>query len=114
MPALVKIPEAKIEKKIVAFCRKNRLYCRKFSSPSNRGVPDRIIGRDGHVLFLELKSKDNTPTSLQTHEIKEIMSYGLHATWVDNYNDAVDLLVRTFKLTQIDKKATPVNAEDLI
>lgn len=92
MPA--QITERKIEEKVVRLCRQMGLYCRKFSSPSNRGVPDRIIGKNGRILFLELKRPGNEPTALQLREINLIRNCGLRAVWVDNFRDA-EIVIRS-------------------
>jgi hypothetical protein len=85
MPASpFKVTEAKIEKKVVAFCRKAGLYCRKFASPSNAGVPDRVIVGARGTLFLELKRPGNKPTPLQMAEMQKIRESGGHAGWSDS------------------------------
>lgn len=103
-----KIKESQIEAKVVRFCRQNGLYCRKFSSPSNRGVPDRIIGRDGVVLFLELKRPGEQPTPLQRRELTELACHRLLSNWADSYSAAVAIIRRTFKLPP------PVDPQSLI
>jgi len=111
MPAPVaKITEAKIEKKVVEFCRKNGLLTFKFASPSNRGVPDRIIVHKGKVMFLELKRPGNTPTALQEREIERLKAAGAFATWADSYDRAVSLLVAFFLIAEKKK----LNPKDLI
>ena len=59
------LTDAKIEKAVVAYCRRRGLYTRKFARPAHRGVPDRVICGRGKVLFLELKRPGNVPTALQ-------------------------------------------------
>lgn len=95
MPA-VKITEAKIEKKVLDYCRKHGIYCRKFTSPSNRGVPDRVLCKDGQAMFLELKSAGNKPTPLQQKELADLNAHGMTAVWADNYEDAVKLIMAKF------------------
>ena len=84
------ITEAKIESKVVAYCRSRNLYTRKFASPAHRGVPDRIICGRGKVLFLELKRPGNVPTALQLNELAELKRQGMRAVWEDNFIDARD------------------------
>ena len=79
------LTEAKIEKAVVAYCRRRGLYTRKFASPAHRGVPDRIICGRGKVLFLELKRPGNTPTGLQFHELEELRGHGQRAEWVNSF-----------------------------
>ncbi len=77
--------EAKIEKKLKRWAKDNNCLTYKFSSPANRGVPDRIfIGPGGKVLFLELKAPGEKPTALQNKRIAEIVDQGGQATWTDD------------------------------
>ncbi len=76
--------EKKLEKRCCDVARAHGWYTRKFSSPSNRGVPDRIFVKDGDVVFIEFKAPGNEPTRLQEHEIKELTEHGANATWTDN------------------------------
>lgn len=82
--------EKDLEKKIVRHCQTQGIWCRKFSSPNARGVPDRILAKNGKVMFLELKRLGNTPTKLQLREIDTLNAHGVHASWVDNYQVAVE------------------------
>lgn len=82
------ITEAKIEQKLVAYCRKQGLLTYKFSSPAHRGVPDRVIMGRGRIMFLELKRPGNTLTELQKHEIARICAAGVHCTWATGYESA--------------------------
>ena len=85
MPLLEKQLEAKIGK----YAKSHGCLYYKFSSPGNRGVPDRIvISPDGGVLFLEIKAEGKTPTALQLREINRIRSHGTYSTWVDSLGDA--------------------------
>lgn len=84
--------EKKLEARVVAYCKKRGLYTRKFISPANRGVPDRIIAGDRKVLFLELKAPGKKPTALQSLEIKQLRAKGMAAEYVDNYPAAVELI----------------------
>lgn len=85
--------ESKLESQIVTLCSKLGLLTYKFSSPSQRGVPDRVIMGHGRILFLELKNADCKPTGLQEREIERIRDAGISAGWADNYKDA-DLMIR--------------------
>jgi hypothetical protein len=84
--------EKQIEKKVVDYCRKRGFLCYKFSSPANRGVPDRIIIGKGKVLFLELKRKGEMPTALQFREIQRIWGMDGCATWADCVEAAVVMI----------------------
>lgn len=84
--------EKHLEAKIVAYCKAHDILCYKFSSPAHRGVPDRILIKNGKVLFLELKRPKGMPTALQTREIERIREHGIPATWTDSYEDAVMIM----------------------
>lgn len=83
--------EKSLEQKVVKYAKAQGCLCYKFTSPGNRGVPDRIIiGPTGKVLFLELKAPGKKPTPLQFHTIDSIRSRRANAEWADNYESAVN------------------------
>jgi len=87
--------EKDLEKKIARWCKDNGYLTYKFSSPSMRGVPDRIIIGPLGVLFLELKRPGNEPTKLQLKHIDDInaVSWGsARADWTDSVEGAVKLV----------------------
>lgn len=84
--------EKKLEKRCCDVARANGWYTRKFSSPSNRGVPDRIFVKDGNVVFIEFKAPGNEPTKLQDHELDLLKEHGANATWTDNVHDFKQIL----------------------
>jgi hypothetical protein len=88
--------ESAIEHKVVNYCRSQELLTYKFTSPSQRGVPDRIILGKGKVMFLELKQYGKRPTVLQLWEIKRIQSAGHVAVWADNHVSAIALIREHF------------------
>jgi hypothetical protein len=77
--------EAKIEKAVVAYAREKGCYVRKFKSPGQRAVPDRIfITPQGVVFFIEFKAEGEEPTALQFRELNLIQEHTTSADWVDN------------------------------
>lgn len=77
--------EKAIEKYCINAAKKLGGIALKFSSPSNRGVPDRIIIKPGgKVGFLELKSTGKKPTKLQMHWIDTLNALGIDADVVDS------------------------------
>ena len=84
--------ESQIEKKVVKYCREHGIYTRKFASPSNRGVPDRIFCKNGIAVFIELKKPGNEPTDLQLRELQILRNHGMRAAWCDTYAETVRLL----------------------
>jgi hypothetical protein len=90
--------ESDLEKQVVNYAKQQGILCVKFTSPSRRGVPDRLlIGPLGEVYFLELKQKGKMPTPLQWHEIHTLNKFNIRAGYVDNIDDAkliIDTLAR--------------------
>jgi Holliday junction resolvase len=67
--------ESQIESKVVKKAKELGFLTYKFSSPSNRGVPDRIfISPHGEVFFIEFKSAKGKLTKLQEKTIKDIIA----------------------------------------
>jgi hypothetical protein len=77
--------EKEIEKKICDYAKSKGCYVRKFVSPNNRSVPDRlIIAPGGAVLFLEIKRGGEKPTKAQALEMGALDKVGAHVGWCDN------------------------------
>lgn len=87
--------ESQIETALYNWTCKQGLLNYKFSSPSHRGVPDRmIINQKGKILFLELKAPYKKPTSLQLYEIDKLRSVGLNAEWASTFGSAKAIVSR--------------------
>jgi hypothetical protein len=87
--------ESELEKDLGTFVRSLGCLYYKFKSPSNRGVPDRIvICPEGRVLWLELKAPGKRPTKLQMKHLTTLAAYKQHAYWVDNLNQGKQLIVK--------------------
>lgn len=87
--------EKSLEQKVVKYAKAQGCLCYKFTSPANRGVPDRIIiGPTGKVLFLELKAPGKKPTPLQVYSMSQITRNGANAYWTDCYIEACALIIQ--------------------
>jgi len=65
----------------------------KFTSPSRRGVPDRLcVFPDGVSVFIECKAPKKKPTVLQTHEIERLRNLGQPVFVVDS-KESIDEIV---------------------
>ena len=86
--------ESDLERQVVTHCKKVGALTYKFTSPSHRGVPDRIVIGSRAVLFLELKAPGKKPTALQLREIDLINNRKSHAkaAWADEYDQAKNLI----------------------
>ena len=92
--------ESELERKVVEYCRKCGLLTYKFTSPSSRGVPDRIIIGKDKVMFMELKQPGKRPTPLQYRELRRIQGHGgMHvaAMWADDIETAKALIDGVFR-----------------
>ncbi len=69
--------EKVIETKVCAYAKAQGFYCRKYSSPTSRSVPDRIFGFHGAVFWIEFKRLGEEPTPAQEAEHKEMRAHGL-------------------------------------
>lgn len=77
--------ESAIEKKVCDRARKLGYYVRKFVSPQQRGVPDRLfISPGGKVFFIEFKAPGKKPTPLQEYERSLIQANNICVYVVDN------------------------------
>ena len=57
----------------------------KFTSPYERGMPDRIILMpDGKTAFAEIKTTGKKPTALQQQKLKELRDLGFRAEVIDS------------------------------
>lgn len=77
--------ESEIEGKLAKYAKSKGCLTYKFSSPANRGVPDRIfITPKGVVIFMEIKAPGKKPTALQQKHLTEIFEHRGKAYWTDN------------------------------
>jgi len=64
--------ESAIESAVCKYAKSKGWLVYKFVSPNNRGVPDRIMLRNGVIIFVEFKATGKQPTTLQQYIIKRI------------------------------------------
>ena len=64
----------------------------KFVSPSQSGVPDRIIIDGGRVIFVELKQQGEKPRKLQQKVINRMRSHGADVRVVAGKEEAEALV----------------------
>lgn len=72
--------EKQVEAAVCKYAREKGCWVRKFSSPSHRGVPDRVFLTPwGRIFFIEFKGLKGKLSALQESEIREIKSRGGYA-----------------------------------
>jgi hypothetical protein len=64
----------------------------KFTSPNNKGVPDRLFIRDGQIFFIEFKAPGKMPTMLQNHIIGMMELAGAVVHIVDDVSKLEEII----------------------
>ena len=83
--------ESAIEKNLIKRVKELNGFCRKYTSPGRRGVPDQIVFLPGGTArFVELKTKRGVLSAGQTREIKRMQHVGITVA-VLNSKGAVDI-----------------------
>lgn len=81
--------EKTIEKALVARVAKLGGMAEKFTSPSKRSVPDRIVTLPGNwIIFVELKSPGKRPTSAQARDHEKRRALGCDVRVIDTLESA--------------------------
>ena len=71
--------ESTLERSVVNYCKKRGLLCLKLAAPQ-RGFPDRtILGPDGFVAFIELKTKTGRVSPHQKQWLGILQQMGFRA-----------------------------------
>lgn len=90
MPHII---ENDVETYLINQCETRNWLCYKFTSPSNAGVPDRlIITIDGQVIFCELKRPGEKPRALQKRVIKHMCEHNAIVCIVDTKEKIDDMI----------------------
>lgn len=81
--------EKEIERRMTLMIKQRGGLCYKFVSPSNPGIPDRIvITPDGRVIFVELKTETGRLAKIQKWQVSEMQKRGVDVRVVKGW-DAV-------------------------
>ncbi|EMF0202736.1 VRR-NUC domain-containing protein [Enterococcus hirae] len=84
--------ENDIEKYLVKQVKRIGALCYKFTSPGNRGVPDRLILYQGNVFFVELKRPGGKPRKDQLKTIEKFNEQLILVLVIDSKQQVDDLL----------------------
>ena len=76
--------ESRVEQAVNDFARKEGWLAFKWTSPSQRGVPDMIYFKDGVCQMIEFKAPGAKPSPLQHAIHKRLKEHGFHVYVVDN------------------------------
>lgn len=83
--------ESFIEKKVCDHAKRNGFLAYKFTSPSRRGVPDRLFIGGGRVFFIEFKAPKGRLTKLQELTIQNMKKAGAEVYVIDNIEEGCAL-----------------------
>lgn len=90
-------PESKIESRVSSYAETLGMLSYKFTSPSNRGVPDRIYLYKGHAMFIEFKRTGrNKLDPLQVAVAERFAKQGFNVRVCNDEDRGKDML-RRFK-----------------
>ena len=84
--------ESTIETNCSKWAKANGWLGFKFSSPQQRGVPDRLYIRDGLTVYVEFKALGKLPTKYQLHTIGKIRAKGATVYVIDNLEDFINVM----------------------
>lgn len=85
--------ESDIEGTVRLYAKSKGWYVRKFKSPNQRSVPDRImISPAGQVLFVEFKAPRKTATENQERELQRLRDVKQLTYVIDNVADGKALV----------------------
>lgn len=89
--------ENDVETYLYRQAKKYDILCYKFTAPSTRGVPDRILIGNGKTIFLELKRPGEKPRKLQFAIHKIMREHGATVFVADTkelVNDVIDFILQ--------------------
>ncbi len=84
--------ERDIERKVCERAKRAGWLAFKFTSPQQRGVPDRLFIRDGQIVFIEFKRTGEQPTKLQARMIARLREAGCTVFVCDSVEGGCDAL----------------------
>lgn len=96
--------ENAVETRLVKNVKKAGGLIYKFTSPGNRGVPDRIVIHQGRVYFIELKRpKGGKIAELQKYEHERISRHGGHALFITNYTEVDEFCLKLEAIKKLEE-----------
>jgi hypothetical protein len=85
--------EKDVESYLVQQCKRRGWLCHKFSSPSNRAVPDRVLVLPDRVVFVECKAPGKRVTAQQHWMHKKLRQHGATVRVVDDHESVQALML---------------------
>ena len=84
--------ESTIEKNCSTWAKNNGWLGYKFSSPQQRGVPDRLFIKNGSTVYIEFKAPGKQATKYQLHTIAKMTAHGAIVHVIDNIGDFINVM----------------------
>lgn len=85
--------ESRLERRLIQEIKKRKGLAFKFTSPSMRGVPDRmILLPGGRIYFVELKAPGQRPRPLQEKRARQLRALGFSVYCLDSDEAINDFL----------------------
>ncbi len=91
--------EKDIEQFLIEECHAAGILCYKFTSPNQRGVPDRLLIHDSGVYFVELKTLTGRLSKLQERTIERFRQEGVDVHVIATKPAVLDLVQSILKGT---------------
>lgn len=86
--------ESSIEKAVCDFARINKCLVLKLAAPGQKGQPDRMILKDGKILFIEFKAPGGKVSPLQLKWQEDLRARGFTSEFIDSIPRGIDLVER--------------------
>lgn len=99
---LHKVTEREVEMKVCKYAKSKGFLVDKFTSPNNRGVPDRIFIAPPHILaFVEFKAPGGVPTSSQQRDHARRRAMGFPVYIVDSFEKGKAMVEALFAMSSL-------------
>ncbi len=83
--------EKTVEKKVTERAKALGWLSYKLTSPSNKGLPDRLYIRGGQVVFIEFKRPNAKPRKLQDIVMRDMRGHGAEVYVIDTIESGYEL-----------------------
>jgi len=84
--------ESYIEKTVCEYAKSKNWKVYKWSSPGNKGVPDRIMIKKGTIIFIEFKATSKKPSELQKIVHSQLIDDGCKVYVIDDISKGKKLI----------------------
>jgi|GEM_PF-410884 len=97
---LKELKEKDIESRVCDYFLKKGFLHFKFSSPSHRGVPDRIYFKKGYCFLIEFKRPGNNLSGLQKSTIEKLEKQSINVFVINDIQDGIELAENINKMLE--------------